>query len=371
MKDSVLKFARRIKTALRRLRNELRWAMATETFSCDPEEALQKLAQVAPSPGSSAITDNQIGPAKYDLAVIVPAYNAEKWIHACVDSILSQETSYTYQVILVDDGSKDRTPEILDSYADDPGVLVIHQENKGHSGARNTALKRVQSKYIMFVDSDDLLLPGSIEKLLKTAYTNGADIVEGSAYAFDDSGRLYDMRKKNCAHTTEGLIGTPWAKVISAQLMAHLEFPMGYLYEDTIMAFLVFRMAKKISTIEDEVYAYRIHPGSITQKHTAELNRVHSFWIMLLMHDHMKELGIPKNYDSYRMTMRHIVFTYRRAVLLPEEVKKLIFSCSKAFILEHYANHSCTRDEYYRLSQALKNDQYGKYCVLCETHHLK
>lgn len=366
MKTTILKYGRRAKAMLHKLHNELRWATAFETFHCDPMEAFQRLSEAAPCPGTSAITDNQVGPAKYDLTIIVPAYNSEKWLRECVDSILNQETQYTFQAVFVDDGSQDGTAEILDGYADDPRVLVIHQENKGHSGARNTALKRLRSRYVLFVDSDDILLPGAVERLLSTAYINDADVVEGSAYAFNDADRLYEMPKENHVHTRENLIGAPWAKVISAQLMSRLEFPMGYLYEDTIMAMLVFPQAKVISTISDEVYGYRIHPASITQTHTAELNRVHSFWIMLLLKEHQKELGINIGYADYRMIMRHIIFTYRRCILLPEEIKKLIFICTRAFLLEQYGGLCNTQDEYYRLSQALQNHEYGKYCVLCE-----
>lgn len=358
---------RRGKALMRKLCNNIRWALATETFCCDPEDALQKLAEIAPSPGTSAITDNQIGSVNSDLTIIVPAYNAQRWIHECVDSILSQKTNYTYQVILVDDGSKDGTPEALDSYAEDPRVLVIHQENRGHSGARNTALKLVQSKYIMFVDSDDRLLPGAIEVLLNVAYSNYADIVEGNGYCFDDQGILGPIKKTSHSVSKEDLWGGPCLKVISSHLFARLQFPMGYLYEDTIMAMLVFPLAENTISIPDNVYGYRIHSDSITQTHTAEMNRVHSFWIMLLLDDHQKELGIPRDYANYRMIMRHIIFTYRRCILLPDHVKRLIFTCTGAFLFENYGEYCNTHDEYYRLSKALRCGQFGRYCVLCET----
>ena len=364
MKQIIKKTGRAIKAALRSLYHNLRWAVASETYFCDPEEAFQELSMMAPSPGTSAITDNHIGSKSFDLTIIVPAYNAEKWLHECAESILNQKTQFTFQVIFVDDGSKDRTPEILDSYAGDQRVVVIHQENKGHSGARNVALKQLKSKYVMFVDSDDILLPGAVEKLLCEAATQDADIVEGNGYRFDDRTRLGLIKPK---HRETEIWGGPCLKVIRSELLEHLEFPMGYLYEDTIINTLLVPQAKKVITISDEVYGYRIHASSITQKHTAEVNRVHSFWIMLQVHDDMKALGLERNYDSYCRTMHHIVFTYRRCILLPEDIKRLLFSCTRAFLLDQYGSYYETKDAYFRLAQALQHGQYGKYCVLCET----
>lgn len=361
--ERIKKIGRPVKNTLRKLYHNLRWALASERYTGDPEEALRKLSSFAPNPGTSAVTSNHLGANLYDLTIIVPAYNAEKWLCECVHSILSQETRYSFQVIFVDDGATDHTPEILDSYTHDPRVAVIHQQNKGYSGARNAALKKVTGRYVMFVDSDDILLPGAIEKLLQNAFTHNADIVEGNGYRFDQTGRLGPVKPS----AYKSLWGGPWLKVIRTELLERLEFPVGYLYEDTIISTLLVPLAKTVITIPDEIYGYRIHPSSITQTHTAEPNRVHSFWILLQIHEDMKALGLERSYESYCRTMHHIVFTYRRCILLPEDIKKLIFVCTGAFLSENYPEYTKTKDEYFRLAQALCHSQYGKYRVLCET----
>lgn len=90
-------------------------------------------------------------------SIIVPVYKVQEYLCQCIDSILTQSYS-SFELILVDDGSPDRCPEICDEYASkDKRIKVIHQENKGLSAARNTGLKNISGDYIVFVDSDDLL----------------------------------------------------------------------------------------------------------------------------------------------------------------------------------------------------------------------
>ena len=93
------------------------------------------------------------------VSIIVPIYNAEKYLNRCVDSILNQE--YTdFELILVNDGSKDASPQICDEYAkEDARVRVIHKENTGVSDTRNIAIGHAAGKYLQFLDSDDWITP--------------------------------------------------------------------------------------------------------------------------------------------------------------------------------------------------------------------
>ena len=90
-------------------------------------------------------------------SIIVPVYNAEKYLESCIDSVLSQSSDKTYEVILVDDGSTDHSPELCDRYAkQSSNVRVIHQANQGVSAARNAGIAASRGEYILFLDSDDL-----------------------------------------------------------------------------------------------------------------------------------------------------------------------------------------------------------------------
>lgn len=343
------------------LYKKIRYFLSSEKCNTSFEDADLELRKVAPMPISTAITVNKISKKKYDLTIIVPAYNTQKWIKECIDSVLNQVTKYSYLLVVVDDGSKDDTGMIIDSYLPHSHMKVIHQENRGHAGARNIALKSIESEYVMFLDSDDYLLPDAIEILISEAIRTNADIVEGNGYSFNDNGRLNNIKKDSSS-----LRGVPWMKVIRSELFKNLEFPEGYLYEDAIISWLVFPIATKVVTVPNEIYAYRIHKDSITQKHTADLNRIDSFWIMLLMQENMKQMGLSVNFKSYLRVLKHIIFTYRRTILLPENIQKDIFVCTKYFLLKNYSEYLNEKNIYFPLVKSLMNSDFGKYKVFCE-----
>ena len=109
------------------------------------------------------------------LSIIIPVYNAEKTLDRCLNSILDQEFD-SFEVILVDDGSKDASASICDRYAvSDSRFVVKHQSNSGVSTSRNAGLDMARGEYVMFVDSDDALIPYALEDIFKSvkAVING------------------------------------------------------------------------------------------------------------------------------------------------------------------------------------------------------
>ena len=111
------------------------------------------------------------------ISVIIPVYNVEKYLSQCLDSILNQ-TFKDFECICVNDGSTDKSLAILQEYVNkDDRIKIINQENKGLSGARNSALKIVNGKYITFIDSDDFVTIDYLEKLINIAEKEDSDIV--------------------------------------------------------------------------------------------------------------------------------------------------------------------------------------------------
>ncbi len=130
------------------------------------------------------------------ISIIVPVYGTEQYLPDCIESLCNQ-TYPRIEIILVDDQSPDKCPEICDDYAQkDSRIIVIHQENKGVSGARNTGMRHATGDYIMFVDSDDALYSDAVEKLLQDAIQYNADIVSAQKSIVNQQGRIITADEK-------------------------------------------------------------------------------------------------------------------------------------------------------------------------------
>ena len=124
------------------------------------------------------------------LSIIVPIYNVEQYLERCIESIINQ-TYKNLEIILVDDGSKDNSGTIADTYASkDNRIKVIHKENGGLSDARNHGLDQSKGKYIMFIDSDDFIDSSMCEILFETAEKYFSDIVSCNYYIYRNKNHI-------------------------------------------------------------------------------------------------------------------------------------------------------------------------------------
>ncbi len=123
------------------------------------------------------------------VSIIVPIYNSEQFLFQCISSILNQSFS-DFELILVDDGSKDNSSRICDEFADkDPRIFVLHKSNEGVSAARNSGLDSAQGDWVLFIDSDDELLPGGLQVLVDLI-SDDADMVLAGYEQYDENGVL-------------------------------------------------------------------------------------------------------------------------------------------------------------------------------------
>ena len=131
------------------------------------------------------------------ISIVIPVYNVEKYLRECLDSLINQ-TFNDFEVICVNDGSKDSSLEILNEYAQkDIRFKVISQENGGSGSARNNGLSRAQGKYVQFLDGDDYFEPEMLEKLYNLAEKHQADITVCSSRKVDDEGNITETRNPN------------------------------------------------------------------------------------------------------------------------------------------------------------------------------
>ncbi len=204
------------------------------------------------------------------VSVIVPVYNVERFLDRAVASMLHQ--SYTnWEMILVDDGSPDRSGEMCDGYAAQDGrIRVIHQENQGQSGARNTGLTVCRGDYLYFLDSDDYIAPNTLETLLHYALPKDADIVIHGHYTVKvgqtedavDWSYSEDAEALRDAILLDHLPNFACAKLFRRSLWEGVRFPQGLLMEDMYVMPLLFYKAQKIVLVTDPLYYYCENSGS-------------------------------------------------------------------------------------------------------------
>ena len=205
----------------------------------------------------------------FRISVVVPVYKVEKYIKRCVDSILNQ-TYKDYELILVDDGSPDKAPEICDQYAKDhPFIHVIHQKNGGLSAARNSgiewALNNSDSEWITFIDSDDWIHPQYLESLLKANLDNHTQISAGQIYVTDkymieeSYSPLNYIGKKRTedVFTDEDFDpNSACARLFTKQLFREIRFPVGKLHEDRFTTYKLFFQYNELSAVSFPLYYY-------------------------------------------------------------------------------------------------------------------
>ena len=298
-----------------------------ENLNINREEAFEKVNKVSKKPMKKYSYNKRIIDENIDLSIIVPAYNSSDYIKECISSVLMQKTSYNYELIVINDGSKDDTLEKINLFKENKHLKIITQENKGFSGARNRGIDESLGKYIMFLDSDDLLCENSIEKLIKTAKEKKADIVQGSYYTFNKSGNKFYTKITPTEKNKEiSVPGFPWGKVYKAKLFEKVRFPLDFWYEDTIVNYLLVRLSNKYVAISDYVYGYRINEKGITFTSKKSKKVLDTYWIIEEMIDLSKNIGLKIDDSIYDMTIFQLSnLLYRRIHFLDEETIKNTF----------------------------------------------
>ncbi len=333
------------------------------------KSAYDILNAFSPDPDNSALCENRVCEnPKYDLQIIVPVYNTEKYIGECLDSIINQKTVFSFKLVVINDGSTDSTPQILKQYENIDFVEIITQENKGFSGARNAGLKNIDAKYVMFVDSDDLLCENAVETLLKAADNGRFSIVEGGHYRFTGDGETPEPVTRDFCEGDKsiGISGYTCMKIYDARLFEKVCLPPGYLFEDTAIRYLISSRSEKNKIIPDVVYGYRQHPESITGNFSTKPQCVDCFWVMQRLIKDAFTLGVQDKQFLYEATLKQIWSNYGRTGNTPPEIKKAIFVLSRSLIKEYFSDMKIRNLTLLPLEFSLKANSFATYKFYCE-----
>ncbi|MBR6952426.1 MAG: glycosyltransferase [Campylobacter sp.] len=217
------------------------------------------------------------------ISVIIPVYNVENFLHDCLNSVISQ-TYTNLEIILVDDGSTDKSGEICDEFAQkDNRIKVLHQKNSGQAVARNNALGIMQGEYLSFVDSDDIIDENYIQILFDLTKKYDTKISMANYKEFSKNEQIQSYKAENLQNNDEKLLEPKdifigscvekcyyltavWRCLFHRDIFKNLRFPAGEIHEDVAIWFEIFNNAKKIISIKKNIYFWRDNLASTVRK---------------------------------------------------------------------------------------------------------
>lgn len=256
-----------------------------------------------------------------DITVVVPCYNVENYVVDCIESLVSQVSTYSFEIIAVDDGSTDSTGFILDELSNRYSNLrVIHQVNRGLSGARNVGISRARGATIAFVDSDDILKPGALELLATERERLDVDFVTASYEVMSQDGSSLNPINGRRTH------GAPWGRLYTREIWANLDFPEGYWFEDTVQSFLIDNRFTE-AYVDESVYLYRTNSAGICSQSLCSKRSLDTYWIVEHLLDRADELGLQYNQHFHDRTVYQLgPILFNRCVSLTGFEMRALFS---------------------------------------------
>ena len=244
------------------------------------------------------------------VSIIVPFYNVERYIEKCLETLVNQ-TLEDIEIILVNDGSKDKSIEIVNKFLEKyPEKLVyFEKENGGLSDARNYAIPYAKGEYIAFLDSDDYVEKDMYEKMYQLAKEENSDMVECDFYweypekTKIDTGAIYNGKKE----MLEKVRVVAWNKLIKREILekAKIEFPKGYRYEDVEFTYKLIPYLEKVSFLKKPCIHYIQRENSISNSQNERTKEI--FDVLDHVISYYKEKGI---YDEYKDQIEYVYARY-------------------------------------------------------------
>ena len=264
------------------------------------------------------------------VSVIIPVCNIQLYLAEAIESVINQTYS-NLDIILVDDGSTDGSGEICDAFAEkDSRIRVIHQENKGLSGARNSGLDIMSGEIVAFLDSDDAYYPEMIQSMVEIMQREKADVVMCQFESCYTQGKMLPKHKKReyknpiiynrkgalQALVEEKIDWHAWNKIYRRDCFESIRYPQGKVYEDIEITYHIVDKTHKVAVMNEPLILYRRRRGSITEKYTlsSAQDRIHAFARI----EKLVKESSPEIFDEahkqciYRKEMSVLLGTYAR-----------------------------------------------------------
>ena len=281
------------------------------------------------------------------VTIILPVYNVEPYLRQCLDSVVNQ-TMRDIRIICVNDGSTDGSPAILEEYAaKDQRIQIIHQENQGAGSARNAAYPHIRGKYTYFVDPDDWIELDLCQRCWDKAEETESDIVvfrftaqRAEDYTSPYLSPLFDLTLPEIRQSPEEKYDTidactAWQKFWRSDFLLSndIRFAEGKRpYNDNLMIWKGFVLAKRVSVLNNTLYRCRVRPGSYQQsgdeRHyiVVEVNKEKEKWLL--------EIGQLESYREFFSARRLVDYHYSYSKLLPPLRPKFLELVRQSFSTE-------------------------------------
>lgn len=279
------------------------------------------------------------------LSIIIPAYNAERFILDCLNSILNDDFS-NFEIIIINDGSTDKTQAIIENISDNR-IKLFNNKNHGVSYSRNYGLKKALGDYVMFVDSDDTIKHNSLKKMMNYAKKYKPDIIisqfeeEKSDLMIFENKKINDIIEAlivpNKNYLNSSLLGYSWGKVYSKHVIENIFFDEKIRFkEDTLFNLNAYFNSKKIIIIPDKCYNYVLNENSVSFKFFDNYNKEIMYYLDILKPYVKKSVISMQDYYIFGLYM------YMN-------------------LLKHNVLHKKNKDKYnFSLRKTLESDQWNE-----------
>ena len=310
------------------------------------------------------------------ISIIVPIYNAQKTIERCIDSILNQDFS-DFELILIDDGSKDNSGKICDTYAGkDQRVRVIHKENSGVSASRNLALREAKGEYLQFLDADDWITPNATRLLVESMETNDCDMVIADFYrvigerlshkgSIDEDGVLSreEFANNMMENPADFYYGVLWNKLYKRSIIEKYQLCMNPKIswcEDFMFNLEYIRHCENIFVLQVPIYYYVKTKGSLVSQSMSLTKTIKTkMMVFEYYNDFYKQVLTEEEYEKKRLQ----IYSYLTDMASDEIVPPALISNSKKLGQERSQANAALGDGNDYFAQDYRNRKLMAYYI--------
>lgn len=246
------------------------------------------------------------------VSIIVPIYNAEKTIKRCIDSILNQSYK-NFELLLINDGSKDQSLEIIKEYKD-KRIVVIDKKNEGVAKTRNLGIKKATGDYIMFIDNDDYIDSDYVDTYVNEIINSKSDLVIGGYRRVNNKKKILFYKSPDNYPWTKYIIMAPWAKIFRKKVITlnHIEFLDYCIGEDVYFILSLLSFNPKVSIISYIGYNWYYNDESISNTVQKGMRKdVNVLYLLNKINDFYIEKDEYINYYFYKYYVWYLLFSGR------------------------------------------------------------